>query len=32
LDIIDKKGKWWKAKKQDGVIGIVPSNYMEIIE
>ncbi|KAI7906645.1 uncharacterized protein BX663DRAFT_497178 [Cokeromyces recurvatus] len=27
LDILDKRGNWWHARKQDGTIGIVPSNY-----
>ncbi|KAI0078870.1 hypothetical protein K474DRAFT_1706063 [Panus rudis PR-1116 ss-1] len=31
LDIIDKNGKWWQAKKADGQIGIAPSNYLQII-
>ncbi|KAI0275261.1 hypothetical protein BC834DRAFT_851984 [Gloeopeniophorella convolvens] len=31
LDIIDKQGKWWQARKEDGVLGIAPSNYLQII-
>ncbi|THH33396.1 hypothetical protein EUX98_g786 [Antrodiella citrinella] len=31
LDIIDKQGKWWQAKKSDGTVGIAPSNYLQII-
>ncbi|KAG5639559.1 hypothetical protein H0H81_012230 [Sphagnurus paluster] len=31
LDIVDKQGKWWQARKQDGTIGIAPSNYLQII-
>jgi len=31
LDIVDKQGKWWQARKTDGTIGIAPSNYLQII-
>ncbi|KAF5385300.1 hypothetical protein D9615_001178 [Tricholomella constricta] len=31
LDIVDKNGKWWQARKLDGTIGIAPSNYLQII-
>ncbi|KDQ63140.1 hypothetical protein JAAARDRAFT_147136 [Jaapia argillacea MUCL 33604] len=31
LDIIDKQGKWWQAKKENGTVGIAPSNYLQII-
>lgn len=28
LEILNKSGNWWQAKKQDGTVGIVPSNYV----
>ncbi|KAJ7455924.1 hypothetical protein B0H11DRAFT_1965528 [Mycena galericulata] len=31
LDIVDKQGKWWQARKSDGAVGIAPSNYLQII-
>ncbi|EIW86941.1 hypothetical protein CONPUDRAFT_161570 [Coniophora puteana RWD-64-598 SS2] len=31
MDIVDKQGKWWQAKKADGTVGIAPSNYLQII-
>ncbi|KAJ1975171.1 Transmembrane osmosensor [Dimargaris xerosporica] len=31
MEIVDIKGKWWQARKMDGSIGIVPSNYLEIM-
>ncbi|KAI9510820.1 hypothetical protein F5148DRAFT_498286 [Russula earlei] len=31
LDIIDKNGKWWQARREDGSLGIAPSNYLQII-
>ncbi|KAF8274282.1 hypothetical protein EI94DRAFT_1714039 [Lactarius quietus] len=31
MEIIDKNGKWWQARKEDGTLGIAPSNYLQII-
>lgn len=32
LEVVERKGNWWQARKQDGTIGIVPSNYVSVLE
>ncbi|KAN0135236.1 hypothetical protein V8E53_007127 [Lactarius tabidus] len=32
LDIVDKTGKWWQAETKDGARGIIPSNYVRIVD
>ncbi|KAI8976560.1 SH3 domain-containing protein, partial [Pilobolus umbonatus] len=28
MDIMDRNGNWWQARKSDGSVGIIPSNYV----
>ncbi|ORX35842.1 hypothetical protein BCR32DRAFT_288623 [Anaeromyces robustus] len=31
MDILDNNGRWWQARKADGTMGIVPSNFFKVI-
>ncbi|KAL0575006.1 hypothetical protein V5O48_006957 [Marasmius crinis-equi] len=32
LDILDKEGKWWRARKANGIVGIAPSYHFRILD
>ncbi|EDO18035.1 hypothetical protein Kpol_1045p21 [Vanderwaltozyma polyspora DSM 70294] len=32
LKVSDIEGRWWKSKKETGEVGIIPSNYVQLIE
>lgn len=32
VEIVDRKGNWWQARKSDGRIGIIPSNYFRPLQ
>lgn len=32
LEIVDRSGKWWEGRREDGTMGIVPSNYLRVLE
>ncbi|KAH9172529.1 hypothetical protein EDB89DRAFT_1851080, partial [Lactarius sanguifluus] len=31
LDIIEMDGDWWQVRKEDGTLGIAPSNHLQLI-
>jgi len=31
MEILDNNGRWWQARKSDGTMGIVPSNFFKLI-
>ncbi|ODV64240.1 osmosensor SHO1 ASCRUDRAFT_29844 [Ascoidea rubescens DSM 1968] len=32
LQVNDIQGRWWQAKREDGSVGICPSNYVELVK
>jgi SHO1 osmosensor len=32
FEVIDNQGKWWQVKNSRGMIGIAPSNYLQVLQ
>ncbi|TEB27816.1 hypothetical protein FA13DRAFT_1816234 [Coprinellus micaceus] len=32
LEILDRTGKWWEGRREDGSTGIIPSNYLRVLD
>ena len=31
LEVVNNKGSWWQARNSSGKVGMIPSNYLEVI-
>ena len=32
LEVLSNKGNWWKARHPNGQVGLIPSNYVSIVQ